>query len=486
MGRHTPSTRSLAVLLVTLLLLSLVAPGASAASDASVASEASASLGASAASDASAASAVDTAESTRTGTVPAAITSPAGLPALEDADRELASGETYWQGQNVSALNTTDEIDDRVVLREYDAEAEGVGSLVREIPLDDEGVVSIDTTDLEGTFVLVPADRRDRALVATDGELNGTVAPADADPFEVLAQTLEVRWNAGGSGTIEADPELRVESNRARYNVNVSSPDLTFEQLETAFMGDRIARDRNAPFDDRTPTGTTGATYEVHDDEDVIVLRGFSDGELRTDFGDLDALPGTFTVEVTDTGTADTTDPFVDGVGPDPFEIVAVDAPDAVDPGQSVTVSATVRNRWSSTERREVAFALGDDARTSLEVPIEGDGSTNVSATLTAPSEPGDVEYAVATDGDAAVGTLTVDGTDDDPDADPDDGTEPPSDGDTTDEEAPDENDGTDDGDASADDEDAGIFEIDVSIQAGAGALLALVSAAGVAVWRRR
>lgn len=472
MGRHAPTARTLVGLLVAILLLSLVAPGASAAPETGATPGASPAAG------------TDDVNAAETN----ALSSPAAMPVLEDADRELESGSTYWQGQNISALNTTAEIgDDRVALRAYDTETERLGSLVREVPLDEEGVVSIDTTDLEGTFVLVPADRRDRVLVATDGELTETVDPAAADPFEVLDQTLAVRWNAGGSGTVETDPELRIESNRARYNVNVSSPDLTFEQLETAFMGDRIARDRNAPFDDRTPTGTAGATYEAHEAAGVIVLRGFRDGDLRTDFGDLDALPGTLTVEVTDTGVSDTTDPFVDGVGPHPFEVVAVDAPDAVGPGESVTVSATIRNRWSATERREVGVALGDDAGTSLEVPVEGDGTTNVSATLVAPSEPGTVEYVVTTDDDAATGTLTIEG---DADA-PDDGNGPDGgDEDGTDDAAAGETDASDDGNGDdvpeGDEDDGGVFEIDVSIQAGAGAILAVVSAVAVAAWRRR
>ncbi|KDS91393.1 hypothetical protein FK85_02595 [Halorubrum saccharovorum] len=417
------------------------------------------------------------------GTAPLHAAGADGFHTIDDADRNLSSGGTFWQGQTVAFDDPNGTVEgDRLHLREYDEETDEPGTLVREFEVD--GPVRIDTATLSGTYVLVPAGQRTKAVVVDNGTITGTTDMEAAAPFEVLVQTLDARLvgSGTGNGTVETDLELELTSNRARYNVNVTAPDLTFDDLESAFIRDRLLRDQNAPHADRPPIERRADGYGMYADDDVIVLRGFADGRLRSDFGEAESIPRAVTVEVADTGVTDTAEISARGIETGPFEITEVTAPGSVAPGSTVTLSATVRNRWSATSERTVTFRLGDGAETAIEPSLPGGASTTVSTTLSAPTEPGEYEFVVDTDGDSANGTITVtdpngsDGASDGEESDGDGGNESDEDGG--------ESDGSDEDGSDGDGD--GPIAIDVDLRLGAGALLTLLSGAGVVAWRRR
>ena len=408
--------------------------------------------------------------------------------AIDGTDRNLSSGGTYWQGQTVGFDDPNGTLEsDRLHLREYDEEADAPGRLVREFETDE--AVRIDTSELRGTYVLVSADRRTRSVVVENGTVTGTADAEAAAPFEVLVQTLDVRLvgSDADNGTVPTDLELDLTSNRARYNVNVTAPALTFDELESAFVGDRLLRDRNAPYADRPPMDGGADGYGAYAGDNVIVLRGVADGRLSSDFGDAESIPHAVTVEVTDTGVTDTAEISVRGIETGPFEVTEVTAPDAVDPGATVTLTATVRNRWRATSERAVTFRLGGEARTAIEPSLSGGASTTVSATLSAPTESGEYEFAVDTDGGSANGTLTVR---DPQESERDSGG---SDGEGSDGGEPDgegSNDGGNESVAGSGGDDAGddgsLVGIDIDLRTGVGGLLTVLSGAGIVAWRRR
>jgi len=373
-----------------------------------------------------------------------------------DVDQHLDSGGLYWQGQSLWIEDSNGEVDsDQLLLREYDTSDNDVGSVIRTIEFEDNETV-LETADLEGTYVLVPTDSRDRAIVIDNGTIDGTVHVADASAFELLEQTLTVQWAPGQTGTTTTDRGIDISSNRARYNINVSSPELSFEELEAIFMGDRSLRDDNRPFGDRQPFEQRHDMYDYYADEDVIVLRGFSDGSLSTDFSAVETFPEVFTVEVTDTGTTQTAAlPSEGGAGP--FSITALSVDEQVDPGEPVEMAVTVENDWSTTETANVVFELGDSS-TTVEVTLDPEESTTVSSSLNAPPTEGDVEYTISTDGDETTGTVTV--------GDP----------------------GADNADESAGDDDSSILGTILGIlfpQALIGLVMTLLSAVGFVVWNR-
>jgi len=335
--------------------------------------------------------------------------------AASDApDATLADGGVYWQGQriglgNVSRdlANTTNRTDvETLHLRAYDPDDNELGRLLREIDLV-EGNETLQTTELNGTYVLLPADQRDIALTFQNGRVNGTVPTESATAFEILVQTLHVAWEPSPPSAVGSDRQLEVRSNRLRYNVNVSSPDLNYTQLETAFMDDRFLRNQNGPFDDRRPFTRGAESYAVYTDEETIVLRGFSDGSLRPDFAGLPRLPEAVMVEVTDTGVRDTASLSTGAVETGPFNVTQLRLPDRVDPGQSVTMSATITNEWPGSDTQAVTFELAGQQQT-VRTQLAGGASTEITATFTAPEEPGDKRYAVGAGGESATGTLTV------------------------------------------------------------------------------
>ena len=375
-----------------------------------------------------------------------------------DADQHLDSGGFYWQGQSLWLEDPHGEIDTQeLLLREYDTTENDVSSVVRTIEFEDNETI-LETADLEGTYVLVPTDSRERAIVIDDGTVDGTVEVANASSFELREQSLAVQWEPGQAGTTAADRAIDIQSNRARYNIKVSSPSLSFEELEAIFMGDRSLRADNEPFGDRQPFAQRHRMYDVHEDAEVIVLRGFSDGSLSTDFSAVESFPEVFTVEVTDTGISRTTAlPSADGAGP--FSITALSVDEQVEPGDSVEMAVTVENNWQTTETSEVVFELGG-ASSTVEVTLGPGESTTVSSSLTAPSTAQETDYRISTPGDDASGTVTV--------GDP----------------------GADDADESAGDGgDDSILETALGIlfpQALIGLVMTLLSAAGFVVWSRR
>lgn len=403
---------------------------------------------------------------------------------VDDVDRNLSSGATYWQGQTAGFVDPNQSLStDRLHLREYDEASNSLGPLVGVVEISDTG--QIDTTDLDGTYVLVLPDSRTTAVVVEDGTVSGTTDLDSVDPFEVLVQTLDVRWrgSAGSNGTVSTDLKLELRSNRARYNVNLTAPNRTFAELESAFIGDRLLRDWNAPHSDRPPLTSQAGDYETYATDDVIVVRGFKDGFLRSDFSGAGSLPRAVTVEVTDTGVTDTAEISAPDVETGPFEITNIVAPGSVEPGSPIDLSATVRNRWRVTDQRDVTFELADGSRTTVTTSLRDRASTTVSTTFVAPDEPGEYEYTVDTDGDSANGTITVsDPTPDEPEntSDDDDMESTTNGSESTD---TGENADPDDSGSTTDD---GPINIDIDLRLGVGALLTLVSGIGLVVWRRR
>ncbi|WP_253736333.1 hypothetical protein [Halohasta salina] len=324
-----------------------------------------------------------------------------------EADDHLDSGGVYWQGQTLGLtdpderLNTTS-----LSIREYDPDDGELGSLVREIEYDAEGM-ELETGDLEGTYVLTLPTQRNTAVEFADGVVDLTVAAGNASAFEIQRQTLEVGWEGGRAGTVQSDRELVMESNRVRYNVNITSPSLSYGQLEQVFMGSRQLRAANEPFGDRKPFEKRYRMYDTYEDEGTIVLRGFGNGGLETDFSRIDRFPEAITVEVTDTGVIRSIEPPSNADESGPFSITQLEVTDSVSPGDDVRLSATIRNEWSTTETDEITFELGE-ASSTVGTTLDGGAETTVSATVAAPEEPGEVGYVARTDGDRVEGTVTV------------------------------------------------------------------------------
>jgi len=172
-------------------------------------------------------------------------------------------------------------------------------------------------------------------------------------------------------------------------------------------MSDRFLRERNEPFGDRRPFERRYRMYNVYADSDVIVLRGFKDGALRPNFDSLARLPETIRVEVTDTGVTDRVVLSRGGVTGSPFNITRLAFTKDVRPGQQVTLRPTIKNEWRQSASGTITFELGDD-RTTTPLTLESGESTQTSATLTAPSEPGNVAYNVSVGGESATGTVIV------------------------------------------------------------------------------
>lgn len=329
-------------------------------------------------------------------------------------DANLSDGGVYWQGQrialgNLSAATTNNtNLSDvsSLHLRRYDTGNDELGTLVEEIEIK-TGTQSLDTSNLEGTYVLLPADQRTDALQFTNGSVNGTATVSAAEPFEVLVQTLSVEWEQSPSGAVGSARQIEIRSNRLRYNVNVSSPELSYSELDTAFMNDRFLRDHNGPFGDRRPFERQYQMYDVYADSDTLVLRGFSNGALRPDFSSLERFPEMARIEVTDTGVTDRAILSSGGATGSPFNITRLAFSKEVNPGAPVTLQPTIKNDWQESASGTITFVVGE-ASTTSELTLDSGESEEITTTLPAPTEPGNAGYEVSTEGDSVSGTIIV------------------------------------------------------------------------------
>ncbi len=350
----------------------------------------------------------------QTSTLQSSVTPSPALVTQERADTALTSGGTLWQGQHAGLEIPNETVDaDVFELRRYDTANDRAGSFVREFSLDDADQYLLRTDSLDGHYVITPTGDRGSIVVFNE---NGVATGVDSDtqPFEVAEQTLRVGWEQDRITTSDTDVGLELESNRASYNVNVSASGLEYEDLEAMFRSTSDHQATNDPRGDRTPFATGHSGYDAFADDDVIVLRGLSDGELRANFSAVEPGDYSFVLEVTDTGVRSTTassgDETADGPdNPAFFALTALEPESAtLEPGASFEVSVTVSNSGGETGTQVIEFELDETVIGSETVTLEGGEQTSVSANTNVPDEAGAYTYSASSDDDELEGTLTV------------------------------------------------------------------------------
>lgn len=176
-----------------------------------------------------------------------------------EADAVVTDGGTYWLGQVLatSAYDPGDEVELRA----------GDGTFISDVPVGDDGVVTLDTS------------RREGGSYRLTSQSGPTIAfDLVRQDYDVSASRLSVK-NGGENTTVT----LSVASNRDGYEHRLSSPQLSAEELRTILGGQ----------------GTVGP------DGDVLTLSGTTEQTLTADFDGVD--PGEYTInfDVGDTTASD-------------------------------------------------------------------------------------------------------------------------------------------------------------------------------------
>lgn len=154
-----------------------------------------------------------------------------------NADRDLSSDATLYQGQEVGAYDL-DATADQYEIRELDRSGSDAraGTLAQTFNAENNGTAVVDTSSLEGEYVIIEegADRNDGGINFDDGGAGSTSDVAD-NSFEVAAQDIDAEWDAD-SVTQGQPVDLEVSSDiRSGYDVQVSSEDLNTDELATLF-----------------------------------------------------------------------------------------------------------------------------------------------------------------------------------------------------------------------------------------------------------
>jgi surface glycoprotein (TIGR04207 family)/PGF-CTERM protein len=160
------------------------------------------------------------------------------------ADDTWTTGDNAFQGQTLFLDKGTTAADglDNYQLREWDRSASSysaaVGQFQRDISFDGDAAV-IDTSNLEGDYVITARDTSDstrKAIQTNDnGAITGTTTTATDDPYvEVAIHTLDAEFT-DDSLDIGDSTTLEVDSNRNGFDMVISSDNLTQSQLLDIF-----------------------------------------------------------------------------------------------------------------------------------------------------------------------------------------------------------------------------------------------------------
>ncbi|WP_256545664.1 BGTF surface domain-containing protein [Halobellus inordinatus] len=220
------------------------------------------------------------------------------LADASDYDTEIASGATFWAGQEL-LITGGGELDPNteLQLRSWDSSDDQIGGLEEEFSLDGSGTAIFETEGLDGYYVIVLASNNN-VIVQFDGrngQATGTTTDVDNDgdsaSFEIVTQDFDVSFD-DDEVTEQGSTTVTFDSNRGTYAVNVSADRLSAEELATIF-GD--GSDQNGELEIET----------VDSDEDRITLAALTDGEYDIGFTGIDTGEYDFEFEVTDTSASD-------------------------------------------------------------------------------------------------------------------------------------------------------------------------------------
>jgi PGF-CTERM protein/surface glycoprotein (TIGR04207 family) len=280
----------------------------------------------------------------------------------------------YYAGQEIEvsglAPNTDYQLRE-VTDRNDDGDISSSGP-VEQFATDADGAYTIDTDDLEtGDYFL-------RGPGIDDEE---------ATEFEVSVQSLSTEFDE--DEVDEGDEvDLEVDSNRGTYSMNVTADGLDADELADVF--------RNVD------------SVDEDDDEDRVTLNDISDGDIETNFTDVDAGEYEFEFEVTDTEASDTA-----SINVTEDEDGELDIADSVIAEQGDVAAITVELD-EDTEDGTVVIGNEEDDGYQANVTIEDADDEEVEIlfnTYTAGSGDGEV-VATTSDADVALDSETDDLTD--------------------------------------------------------------------------
>ncbi|KAB7518633.1 DUF7827 domain-containing protein [Halosegnis rubeus] len=161
-------------------------------------------------------------------------------------DAKFDSGSNAWIGQSLyfqaDVADSGSDGPDTYELHEVDTSGstDKVGTLVTEVALNSNGAALIDTSNLQGPYVMVDENGD---VIATDNsgveitggntaQMNGDYD--DGEEVTVITQNFDAVFEAS-SATQGGDFDVTYTSNRAGYDVTVDSDDLSNEEIKTLF-----------------------------------------------------------------------------------------------------------------------------------------------------------------------------------------------------------------------------------------------------------
>jgi PGF-CTERM protein len=245
--------------------------------------------------------------------------------ALSDTDEAVQSTGLFWQGQNLffkanasstpGTINSNPDTGKVYELRQADSTQDGmeVGTFVRELALDGNAETVIDTSNLEGDYVIEDEDGRvieignqtygtpgvEEQRIGSGGNTQQDEEVEDAS-FEIAVQSLSTAFQE--NEVTQDETFLDVTSNRGNYNVTVTADGISSSTIVDIF-DDELEADRGDEDNDgslRYDLG--GSATDVYESDDGVVLRvRKQNANITANFSGVDTGDYTFEFDVNDT-----------------------------------------------------------------------------------------------------------------------------------------------------------------------------------------
>ena len=322
----------------------------------------------------------------------------------EDYDREVANGNTVYQGQiviaNVSVADSayTQSAGEDLELRRYISGDNEIGGLVQTLTV--EG-------DANEEYVIIETENRDTdQYVLTEGN-RGSAPGTDEIIFEVVEQQLTAEFDEETAADVGSDAivDFEIDSEiRNAYAVNVSADGLDDDELVQIFQLDDNDENEDVANRSSIAQAVSGASLgdwaTIDDDDEVLTLiRGEDEWELN--FTGIDEGEYEFVVEVVDTTASATATITVEDRDDGELDVSPVD----VFQGDIAVFEVELSN----TESGALVIGNEDDDGYQANISIQNADSDTVTVyfnTYTAGNVDADAEKKVFADSDDADVTL--------------------------------------------------------------------------------
>ena len=249
-------------------------------------------------------------------------------------DDKLDSQQVFWQGQGL-LVDADESVFADAIWQVWTVTSDDqLDSLVQEFNLDENGMAVIDTSNLDGQYVVTTSDRDLVTVEEGDAAPSGDSTP-DSETWRITLQTMDAAFSADqvGNAGDSAKVGLGITSNRADYDVSVTATRDGSAVSETTLLSVFPSAERGTP------------------DDGAILVPAQADTTETLDFSGATSGSYAFSLVVTDTTASSTASVEVEEPTRTPTETSTAETAVETSPTPTVVTEFVTKQGPSPTPR---------------------------------------------------------------------------------------------------------------------------------------